>query len=57
MGGISAGDVRDLMVATVEHRLGPINTLPHAEGPSSPVTLYDADAVSSDTPSRSLILS
>jgi putative transposase len=29
-GGISAGDVRDLMVATVEHRFGRINKLPHA---------------------------
>ena len=27
--GISAEDVRDLMVATVEHRFGPVNKLPH----------------------------
>ena len=27
-GGISAEDIRDLMVATVEHRYGPVNRLP-----------------------------
>ena len=29
-GGITADDVRDLMVATVEHRFGQVNALPHA---------------------------
>ena len=29
-GGITAEDVRDLMVATVEHRFGQVNKLPHA---------------------------
>ena len=29
-GGITAGDVRDLMVATVEHRFGRVNRLPKA---------------------------
>lgn len=29
-GGISAEDVRDLMVASVEHRFGRVNALPHA---------------------------
>ena len=29
-GGITAEDVRDLMVATVEHRFGQVNALPHA---------------------------
>jgi putative transposase len=35
-GGITASDVRDLMIATVEHRFGQVNRLPHpVESPQS----------------------
>ena len=42
-GGITAEDVRDLMVAAVEHRFGQVNKLPHAiEWPTDNGSCYTA---------------
>ena len=51
-GGITAEDVKDLMVATVEHRLGPVNRLPEPieslSDNGSPYTARDTRAFSRD---------
>jgi putative transposase len=51
-GAITAEDVRDLMVATVEHRFGQVNKLPHAiewlTGNGSCYTAHDTRRFSRD---------